>query len=104
MELFIQTALAMPTGIYSVMLGFLMVYWLFVIIGVADLDMLDLDGALDGGVDGVKEGIVDGALDGAKEGLPKVLQRLPMVLLMGSAMEPRKVWLKCTVVALLLGW
>ena len=44
MELFLEIILGMPTGIYTVFLGFLSVYWFFTILGVVDIDFLDADG------------------------------------------------------------
>lgn len=66
MELFLEIVLGMPTGIYTVFLGFMAAYWFFTILGVVDIDFLDVDGAvegLEGAVDGAFEG-VDGVLDG----------------------------------------
>lgn len=59
--------LTLPTGIFTVLMGLIVLYWLFVIagaIGVESLDF-DLDGVLDGGVDGAVDGALDGALEGA---------------------------------------
>lgn len=82
MELFLEIILGMPTGIYTVLLGFMSVYWFFTILGVVDIDFLDVDGAvegLEGSIDGAADGILDGAdglldgADGALEGLDGVL-------------------------------
>ena len=55
---FVTQILAFPTVVYTVVLGFVLLYWLFVIIGAADLDLFDLDGAVDGAVEAI-----DGAVD-----------------------------------------
>lgn len=43
---------AFPTVVYTVLLGFCLVYWLFVMIGALDIDLLDLDVDLEGGEEG----------------------------------------------------
>lgn len=66
MALFIEIILGMPTGIYTVLLGFISVYWFFTLLGVVDLDFLDVDGAvegLEGAADGVLEGVEVGDVD-----------------------------------------
>lgn len=80
MSEFISIALAFPTVIYTLLLGFALLYWVFVIVGALDIDMFDFgsaaDGALegvDGALDGALEG-VDGALDGALEGVDGALE------------------------------
>lgn len=77
---FLDIALAFPTVVYSLFLGLVVVYWCFVLIGAADVELLDvsgvlegvdgaLDGAADAAVDGALEGATDGALDGAADGV-----------------------------------
>jgi len=56
---FLATALSLPTVLFSVPVLLSVVYWIFVVIGAADLDALD---ALDG-ADGALEGAGDGTLD-----------------------------------------
>jgi hypothetical protein len=63
---------ALPTVIFTGLLSLSILYWLGVVLGALDIDMLDLDGTLDamegaveGAVDGVVEGAVDAAVDGA---------------------------------------
>lgn len=60
---FLETALSMPTLAFTSLLGVMLLYWVSVMVGALDLDVLDPGGALDG-VDGALDG-VDGALDGA---------------------------------------
>ncbi len=69
---FLDAILAFPTVLFTVPLGVLLVYWLFVIAGILDVDILDLDGLLEGGseaaleaADGIGEGVGEGGGDGA---------------------------------------
>ena len=62
MSEFLSQAFAFPTVIFSVLLGFVMLYWLFVIIGALDLDVLDAAAGLEGA-----EGAIDGVAEGATE-------------------------------------
>ena len=57
-----------PTVLFSLLLGVSMLYWMTVFIGIIDIDVLDLDGALDGAMDGALDGAMDGAMDGALDG------------------------------------
>jgi len=52
---FLAVALTFPSVVYTVLLGVALVYWVFVMIGAAHLDLLG---------DGVADGAADGALDG----------------------------------------
>lgn len=73
-------ALSFPVVVYTVLLGVSLVYWIFVVVGAAHVNLLGdgaADGALDGldggvdgglGADGGLDGGVDGALDGAAKG------------------------------------
>ncbi len=68
---FLTQILAFPTVVYTVLLALILLYWMFVIVGAADIDLFDLDGAADGFLDGAAEAL-DGAaeaLDGAGEAL-----------------------------------
>jgi hypothetical protein len=67
---FLDILLSFPTVAFTVPLGLTLLYWLLVIFGGADVDMLDggAGGALDGAADGALDGAVDGALDGAADG------------------------------------
>jgi hypothetical protein len=40
---FIHQSLTLPTAVYTVMLGFVLAYWSLAIIGLLDIDMVDLD-------------------------------------------------------------
>ncbi len=42
---FLQAIISLPTGLFTVPLGLALLYWLFVMIGAADVDLL-------GGADG----------------------------------------------------
>jgi hypothetical protein len=59
-------ALSFPSVIYTVLLGVMIVYWLFVMVGAIDLGE-GADGALEGSVKGALEGSVKGALEGHAE-------------------------------------
>lgn len=56
---FLAVALSFPSVVYTVLLGIALVYWVFVMIGAAHLDLLG---------DGVADGAGDGALDGLEGG------------------------------------
>lgn len=56
---FLAVALSFPSAVYTVLLGISLVYWVFVMIGAAHLDLLG---------DGVADGAGDGALDGIDGG------------------------------------
>jgi hypothetical protein len=68
----LEVALSFPSIVYTVLLGVSLVYWVFVMVGAAHLDLLGdggVDGALDGAADGAVDGAVKGALEGAADGL-----------------------------------
>ncbi|MEZ4470605.1 MAG: glycine zipper family protein [bacterium] len=70
---FINAALALPTGFFTLFLVIALIYWLFVIIGAFDIDFLNFgdgaaDGVLDAGAEGIAEGAADGIAEGAAEG------------------------------------
>ena len=76
----LAAALAFPTVIYTILLVVVVVYWLFVVLGALDIDMLDIgdaDGLLEGGTEGgaeaLAEGAVEGLADGAFEGAGEAL-------------------------------
>ena len=52
MDVFLQNVLLMPTGIFTVFLCLVTIYWCFVLIGAVDLELLD-------GADGAPEGLLD---------------------------------------------
>ena len=41
MDVFLQNVLLMPTGIFTVFLCLITIYWCFVLIGAVDLELLD---------------------------------------------------------------
>jgi len=63
MEEFLATALSMPTLAFTGLLGLVVLYWLSVMLGALDLEVLDFDLGADGA-----DGAVDGALEGGAEG------------------------------------
>jgi hypothetical protein len=60
-------ALSFPSVIYTVLLGVMIVYWLFVMVGAVDLGE-GAEGALEGSAKGMLEGSVKGALEGSMKG------------------------------------
>lgn len=86
---FLEAMLAFPTVLYTILLGVVIVYWAFVVIGALDMDFLDVHldldgvgeaagGALDGAgeaASGALDGLdgIDGAADGAAEGVGEAL-------------------------------
>jgi hypothetical protein len=60
-------AFTMPTAVFSVLLGLVIVYWLLALLGNFSLEMLDAaEGALEGAADGLLDG-ADGAADAGGE-------------------------------------
>jgi len=76
---FLQAIVAFPTILFTIPVGLSVLYWLFVVLGAVDLDLIHVDGlegVLEGGVDGVLDGAFEGAaeaLDGAVEGAAEAL-------------------------------
>ena len=68
----VQLALSFPGVVYTVLLGVVLVYWLFVVLGAIDLGDGSADGALDGfdpeGAIGAAKGSLEGAAKGALQG------------------------------------
>ncbi|AKQ66430.1 Rossmann fold nucleotide-binding protein Smf [Myxococcus hansupus] len=50
MNAFLDTILAFPTAIFTIVLGVVMTYWLFVIVGAVGIDVFDADVSLDGDI------------------------------------------------------
>lgn len=67
---FLAAILAFPTVVFTGLLGVAVVYWVFVIIGAVDVDLLDPGAAADGAVDGAIKGAAElaGSLKGIAEG------------------------------------
>lgn len=64
-----QILFGFPTAIFTVLLGLMLVYWVFVILGAFDLDLLGGgEEAAAGAVKGALEGATKGALEGATKG------------------------------------
>lgn len=55
-------ALSFPSVVYTVLLGVVLVYWAFVMVGVIHIGE-GSEGALDGHVDGATKGMLEGAVD-----------------------------------------
>lgn len=82
MEALLQASITFPAVIYTGVLGLALVYWLFVVLGALDLDILDggdggevvgdVGGAAKGALEGAVKGSVEGAVKGAAEGLGDV--------------------------------
>jgi len=77
MQEFLDTAFSLPTVLFTGTLGVVLLYWVTVMVGALDLDVLDPGGAADG-VDGAMEldADVDLDADGAVGGLAGVLTAL----------------------------
>jgi hypothetical protein len=70
MAQFLAVALTFPAVVYTVLLGVALVYWLFVIVGAAHVNLLG-EGVADGIADAAAEGALDGVVKGALEGAAK---------------------------------
>lgn len=71
MAVFVDIILSFPTVVFSVGLVAALLYWLMVIVGAMDIEVLDFgDGLLDGAMEGLDGSLdaADGALEGATEG------------------------------------
>ncbi len=66
---FTTLVLSFPVIIFTFLFGFVMIYWLLVILGALDLEILDFDG-LDGDID---PGDLDGDIDAGSTGMSGVL-------------------------------
>lgn len=60
-------ALSFPSVVYTVLLGVVLIYWAFVMIGVIHIGE-GSEGALEGHVDGAAKGLMEGATKGLMEG------------------------------------
>jgi hypothetical protein len=65
---FLAVALSFPAVVYTVLLGVALVYWVFVIVGAAHVNLLG-EGAADGAADAALDGVAKGALEGATKGM-----------------------------------
>lgn len=65
---FLAVALSFPAVVYTVLLGVSLVYWVFVIIGAAHVNLLG-EGAADAAADAALDGVAKGALEGATKGV-----------------------------------
>ena len=60
-------ALSFPSVVFTVLLGVVLVYWAFVMVGVIHIGE-GSEGALDGHIDGATKGMLDGATKGMLDG------------------------------------
>ncbi|WP_437669868.1 glycine zipper family protein [Sorangium sp. So ce131] len=73
----LAASLAFPAVIFTVVLALALIYWLFVLIGALDLNLLggagvpELDGVAKGAIEGVAKGAIEGVAKGALEGAAK---------------------------------
>ena len=66
MKEFLDAILAFPTIAFTIPLAMALFYWVFVIVGAVDVDIL---GGADGAAEGLAEGLAEGAAEGAAEGI-----------------------------------
>lgn len=82
MQEFLATALSAPTLVFTILMGVVLLYWVTVMVGALDLDVLDPGGAaegLDGAAEGAAEGIADaGDADVELGGIAGVLAALKL--------------------------
>src|SRR6478752_4101843 len=55
-------ALSFPSVVFTVLLGVVLIYWTFVMVGVIHIGE-GSEGALDGHIDGATKGMLEGAVD-----------------------------------------
>jgi hypothetical protein len=65
---FLAIALSFPAVVYTVLLGVALVYWIFVMVGAAHVNLLG-EGAGDAAMDAALDGVAKGALEGATKGV-----------------------------------
>lgn len=65
---FLALALSFPAVVYTVLLGVVLIYWVFVMVGAAHVNLLG-EGAADAAADAALDGIAKGALEGATKGM-----------------------------------
>ena len=63
----IELFLSFPTVVFTLPLALVMLYWLSVIVGAMDIEILDVGGDVDGLLDGAAEGAAEAAFEGAAE-------------------------------------
>jgi len=64
----IQASLQFPTVVFTIVLGVVLVYWLFVLVGALDIDLLGGDVDVDVDVSGAAKGVGELITGGAKAG------------------------------------
>lgn len=71
--------MTLPTAIFTILLGLVILYWLLFLIGSLDLDVLGgADGAAEGAIEGAAEGAIEGAAEGAVEGSTGLMHALKL--------------------------
>ena len=65
---FLALALSFPAVVYTTLLGVALVYWVFVMVGAAHVNLLG-DGAVDAAAGAALDGAAKGALEGAVKGV-----------------------------------
>src|SRR5690554_761236 len=67
MEEFVRIALTFPPVLFSFMLFVVVIYWIFMVLGVLDLDLFDFDIDLDMDVDIAADGLADASIEAAAD-------------------------------------
>lgn len=62
----LQASLQFPTVVFTILLGIVLVYWAFVLLGALDIDLFDGDVDVSGAAKGVGEVVTGGAKGGAE--------------------------------------
>ncbi len=68
MTALIQRLLSYPVIVFTALMGVALLYWLSVIFGALDVDVLDADGVFEGGAEGAADAAFEGVAEGAFEG------------------------------------
>lgn len=62
----LQASLQFPTVVFTILLGIVLVYWAFVLLGALDIDLFDGDVDVSGAAKGVGDAMIGGAKGGAE--------------------------------------
>lgn len=65
---FLGILVSFPAVVYTVLLAVALLYWIFVMVGAAQVNLLG-DGAADAAADAALDGVAKGALEGASKGM-----------------------------------
>ena len=97
MSVFIEQIMALPTVVYTALFGVVLAYWMFVIFGALDVDMLDggaeagAEAAAEAGAEAAAEAGAEGALEGGADvaqGLHEGLSLLSFLTWLGLRRAP----------------